>query len=185
MKYYSDILMQSLREQLALEEHLNRVIKEQVLAISDSSDFTDAKQLLEATGRILEDHFHPLNGMLTEIEKSSKNEGHNCNGDYSLYDSIPDAKQALISRILRDDYTALNKITTNNALLHTIALAGDAKDIAATALKHLEALAPVVIQIADLLPEVVTRELLAIHPGLDPAVASQALRNMRNAWRRT
>ena len=100
--------------------------------------------------------------------------------------SVPEPRKnnKKISRILRDVYSALNLITISNTLLHTTALALGRHDIAATALKHLENLAPLVIKIGQLMPGIVTRELRHETHSVDLSVADIALKNAQLAWQK-
>lgn len=88
-----------------------------------------------------------------------------------------------VNLMLRDDYSALHLITMSNTLLHTAALAFDAQEVADTALQHLKDLAPLVITISDLLPELIAQELHYQNPSIDPTVGQKALRNAKQAWR--
>ena len=63
----NEILMQHLREQIALEEHLCKRIQEQITLIQES-DYSDAKELLLKTYKALELHFTPLNEALDVLE---------------------------------------------------------------------------------------------------------------------
>jgi hypothetical protein len=94
-------------------------------------------------------------------------------------------RQGKISRILQDAYLALNGVTISNTALHTTALALDAHDIAHLALKQLQNLAPLVVQIGRLMPEVIARELHKESANIDISIAQQALKNVQLAWKKT
>lgn len=178
MSKLNDILKQYLAEQIGLEEHLCRVIEEQISEFSET-DFGDAKDLLVSTREVLENHFIPLNELLDKLEcdaikvvtPASLGKGP---------EKIRIKKR--ISTILRDNYSALNLITMSNTLLHTMALALDCQEVADIALKHLRNLAPLVKQIGKILPEAVTRELNAESAIIDLTIAQVALNNIRLAW---
>jgi hypothetical protein len=89
-----------------------------------------------------------------------------------------------ISRILRDDYAALNHVTISTTQLHTLALSLGARDVAELALTHLENLAPLVVKIGELIPSVTTRELVKEFPSVDQGVAQTALLNTKRAWKK-
>lgn len=181
-----EILKQCLSEQIALEEHLCRIIEEQISEI-DETDFEDAKNLLKKTSQVLENHFLPLNTLLDKFEKDALNaRGKVVAGNGRDLNNILAVEQrnTRISRILRDDYSALNLITISNTLLHTTALALDAQEVAAIALKHLKNLVPLVIKIGCLVPDVVTRELCSNSSStIDLSVALTAMKNTQLAWR--
>lgn len=185
METLNESLIQYLREQLSLEEHFCKVIEGQVSEI-DEALFPDAKDLLIKTREVLENHFVPLNEMLDRLEKDAlqiENKAVSSNGD-GLPDHISaEAKKARLSRILRDDYSALNLITMSNTLLHTTALALECQEAAALALKHIQNLAPLVIKIGELVPEVVARELRDKSIKVNSDIAQLALKNIQEAWR--
>ena len=181
------ILKQHISEQIALEEHLAVVINEQILHI-DEAVFAEAKALLKKTTQVLESHFTTLNQLLDKLDKKALSEQIQSvaiNGQHIDIDGKDDKVNIQISRLLRDDYSALNLVTISNTLLHTIALALDADEVAATALKHLENLTPLVVKIGHLVPEVVTQELRSAFPTIiDRSTASTAIRNTELAWRK-
>lgn len=186
MDNHSEVLKQQLSEQIALEEHLCKIIEEQLSEI-DEVEFADARVLLSNTCKVLERHFTPLNRLLDKLDEGLsqasqfKAEPGNGNGTNM---NLQDQRSRRISKILRDDYSALNLITISNTLLHTTALALDSKEIADTALSHLENLTPLVVQIGELMPEVVARELQSESSKIDLGVAQTALKNARLAWRK-
>ena len=180
------VLEHQLREQLALEEHLCRTIEEQITGIDEVS-FADAKNLLRKTSLVLATHFASLNALLDRVEQTAltaRNLVVAGNGVGPVTAMEREQKKRQISKILRDDYSALNLVTMSNALLHTTALALESGEVAALALKHLENLAPLVVQMGALVPEVVARELHAESSTIDLSVAKTALKNMQLAWQK-
>lgn len=87
-----------------------------------------------------------------------------------------------LSRILRDNYTALSLATVAYEMLHTTALGLGQKALADTALKHLKEIAPLIMAVTKIIPEVVLQELAADDPSIDTSVAGQALENTLGAW---
>jgi hypothetical protein len=185
MKDANELLIQQLCEQIALEEHLCQLIQGQADGINDSQ-FLDAKALLAGTADTLRRHFDALNKLLDVLEKdgiSLTGSGRLTNGGTHLHPET--ASEALaVSRMLRDDYAALNRVTISNTMLHTAALALKSQDLALAALKHLENIAPFVVQIGELLPDVIARELQAHSDEVDLSIAKEALRNTKRAWGR-
>ncbi len=186
----SGLLRRYLAEQIGLEEDLARIIKQQTQDINEA-EYPDAKKLLEETQSALEDHFVPLNEALDRIElevikeqkESSKSNGKP--GGFSNTLPSYELEHGFVSRLLRDDYSALNLITMGNSLLHTTALALDRQDVASVSLRHLENLAPLVVKIGRLLPEVAARELRSEAPDIDLSIAQVAWQNIVAAWQKT
>lgn len=195
MEDHREFFKQQLSEQLALEEQLCKIIADQLSEI-DGTEFLDAKNLLIKTNQVLERQFTALNSQLDKLEQDAvdaRNQaivssrgvfGHLATNGHETINSPVKVKMALTSKILRDDYTALNLITMNNTLLHTAALALDSQDVAKLALQHLKNLAPLVVRLGELMPEVVARELRAISKKIDLSIAETALKNTQLAWRR-
>jgi ferritin-like metal-binding protein YciE len=89
-----------------------------------------------------------------------------------------------VSRMLRDDYTALCFACVCYEMLHTTALAVGNAEVATLALEHLRDYTPAVMAIGENLPEVVTDELQRegkLRGG--GSVAQVAAENTRDAWR--
>lgn len=181
MENYQDILLQHLREQIALEEHLCKVIQDHV-SLVDGVEFADAKHLLESANKTLEHHFIALNQLLDNHEHGGV--GYQSTNGAHVNSSATEATRIRISQILRDVYSALNQITISNTLLHTIALALNSQQVADIALKHLENLTPIVVKLGQLVPAVAARELRIVCPTTYEQAAVAALSNTRSAWRK-
>jgi hypothetical protein len=91
-----------------------------------------------------------------------------------LYDRI---REHEVSRMLRDDYTALSLLAISCEMMHTMALALREPNLARIALAHLQELTPLITELARIVPQVVATEL-----GGDPGVAAEAQRNAREAF---
>ena len=87
------------------------------------------------------------------------------------------------SRMLRDDYTALNFASMCYEMLHTTALAVGDNTVAQLALQHMKDYTPIIVELADTVPEVVVRELAQEGKVSESrAAVEQAKRNTRAAW---
>jgi hypothetical protein len=99
-----------------------------------------------------------------------------------LYDKVRDHE---LSRMLRDDYTALSLAAMSYTALHSFGLAIKEARIADTALEHLKDLTPVLVEISRVLPEVVVQEVAEESSfPVDRSVGSEAARNTHAAWSR-
>ena len=97
-----------------------------------------------------------------------------------VYGKIRDDR---VSRILRDDYTALCFATVCYEMLHTTALAVGHGEVANLALSHLRDYTPAVMAIAQLLPEVITDELTREGKmSGNGSIARLAAKNVQDAW---
>jgi hypothetical protein len=179
-------LHQLLSEQIALEEELSFKIREQLAEINET-DFVEVTRLLKQTYDTLERHYAPLNNLLDKLDgvaKLAREETITSNGVGLDIKPESEPKIPKISRMLREDYSALSNITFSNAQLHTIALALESRDTADLALEHLKNLMPLVFQVEELVPEVIMRELMAESLKVDISVAEIAQNNTRLAWNR-
>lgn len=88
-----------------------------------------------------------------------------------------------LSRILRDNYTALSLACVAYEMLHATALGLRQKALADTALRHLRELTPLIVAITAIIPDVVLEELARDDASIDLSVAKQARENAIEAWR--
>lgn len=88
-----------------------------------------------------------------------------------------------VSRILRDDYTAVSFAVICYEMLHVTALAAEDAEVAELALAHLRDYAPIVMGLSDLIPHVIVDELTREGKLVaDRGVAEQAVRNTCSVW---
>lgn len=88
-----------------------------------------------------------------------------------------------VSRMLRDDYTALSLASVGYSMLYTSALALRDLALANVGLRHLREKTPLILELSDTIPGVVLRELGKEMPDVDPRLADVARGNIREAWR--
>lgn len=95
-----------------------------------------------------------------------------------LYDKV---RNHTVSRNLRDNYTALSLAAVSNSMLHVTALAADDQAVASLALRNMDEIAPLIIQLGEAILPVVERELAA---DFSPKAGSSqlALENVRRVW---
>ena len=96
-----------------------------------------------------------------------------------LYDKV---RKDPVSRMLRDDYTALNMASFSYTQLHTTALAFHDEPVAKLALGHLNDLTPLIIHLNEVVPHVAVKELQDEGP-IDTSVAPTAVSNTQHAWK--
>jgi hypothetical protein len=97
-----------------------------------------------------------------------------------LYDKV---RKHPVSRLLRDDYTALALGCTAYSMLHTTGLAVRELPIANVALRHLNELTPLIVELSRLIPKVVVTELAEDDPDIDRTAAELGSENTAKAWR--
>src|SRR5690606_22476353 len=97
-----------------------------------------------------------------------------------LYGKVRDHQ---MSRMLRDDYTALSLTAMSYTALHTFGLAVRENRIADTALTHLQEITPILIEISRTLPHLVVAEVGdRLDRQVDMTAVDAAVRNTQRAW---
>lgn len=96
-----------------------------------------------------------------------------------LYDMV---RKHPVSRMLRDDYTALALAATAYSMLYTTGVALNNEDVAAVAKRGLRQVAPLVLQVSHLIPAVVVAELADSHPEMNHTAIEDAREATSCAW---
>lgn len=87
------------------------------------------------------------------------------------------------SRMLRDDYTALNFVMTCTAMLHTTALAFGDSATAEITRHHLHEYPRLIMALSDMVPRAVLADFEADKvPLANAAAGEEAVRHLREAW---
>jgi hypothetical protein len=95
------------------------------------------------------------------------------------------ARGETVSRMLRDDYTALSFLSVCTIALHTTALALNDTLTMDLTLRHLREYPSLMMSLSDLLPYAVVAELAKeAVPITNAEAAEQAVHSLRDAWRR-
>jgi hypothetical protein len=171
-------------DMVALEKHILEAVERQR---EDESlqQFPAAKSLvltIETTLRqhvaALENHVAALPGGSAAAAVKSAVTGA-LGAVAGLYDKI---RSEPVSRMLRDDYTALALASISYTMLHTTALAFKQTATADIALRHLQDLTPLLLEVGDVIPTVVVKELARQGYPLDDAAVAQAARRIKEVW---
>jgi ferritin-like metal-binding protein YciE len=98
-----------------------------------------------------------------------------------VYDKVRKDK---VSRALRDDYTALSLAVISYTMLHSTALGLRQGTTAEIALRNLKELTPILIELSQIIPAVVLKELSFEGYDIDFSLSPQAVRDTQEAWSR-
>jgi len=187
MKERQDILKDYLSDMLGLEKHIDSVIDRQA-DDSKMQKYVQAHDLVTRISQVLKAHQASLEKTMDNLggegaKLALKKATTTITGlAANIYSKV--RTEDPVSRSLRDNYTALNMAAISYTMLHTTALALREKPLADLALKHLEDLTPLIMQLSEIIPEVVARELAQEGKAIiDPGVASEAAGNAKQAWR--
>jgi hypothetical protein len=183
MRDSKDILQQYVSDMVALDEHIHEAIKRQ---IEDDrlKEFPEASKIVTTIHRTLDSH-------ISSLKRELKTLGGETSGPIKeavsavagvaagLYDKV---RHDPVSKMLRDDYTALSLASIAYTMLHTTGLALQNQAVADLALRGLKDLTPIIVDIAKAIPGVVVKDLEDNEVLLDRAVGQEATRKTQQAW---
>lgn len=93
-------------------------------------------------------------------------------------------RQDPVSKILRDNYTALSLAQVSNSMLHTTALGVGDQLLAGATLRHMKEIAPLIIEVGEAILPVVEQEL-SEEVTVAAGSSATALENLRQVWSRS
>ena len=168
----------------AVEKHILEAVERQ-LGDDTTRKFPEALRLLQRTESTLRRHTQALESHVQQFDGGGlattvKETVTGVLGVFAgLYDKV---RTEPVSRMLRDDYTALNLAAVSLTMLHTSALALHHQPTADLALRHLRELAPLIMEVNEVIPQVVVRELTEEGKAYDSSLAQRAVRATQEAW---
>ena len=169
-------------DMLATEKHIHEAVKRQAEDESVQQQL-EASILVSQIATVLQSHINHLEQHNEELGGSStglKDAVTSTLGAMAgLYDKV---RSKQVSRMLRDDYTALSLAAISYTMLHTTALALNDRTIADVALRNLKDITPLITKISQIIPQVVARELSEDHASLNMTSGQEATRNTQEAW---
>ncbi len=185
MSRSTDILNTYVSDLLALERHLYEAMNRQS-SDTDVSAYPQAKTLvdrLHATAKMhidgLDTHLRGLGGHPTSTVKEA------VTSILGMAAGMLDKVRPYgVSKMLRDDYTALSMAAISYTMLHTTTLALKQSPTAELARKHLQDWTPLIVEISEAMPFLVVNELEGDSLTVDSNVAAEALKNTHSTWTR-
>ena len=183
MREAKDILQQYISDMVALDEHIHEAIKRQ---IEDDrlKQFPEAAKVVNTLHRTLDTHMTGLKGQLKTLGGEASGPVKEAVSAIAgvaagLYDKV---RHDPVSKMLRDDYTALSLAAISYTMLHTTALALQRKPLADLAERYLRDITPIIIDISQAIPGVVVTDLEDEDVVIDRAVGQEAVRKTQQAW---
>jgi ferritin-like metal-binding protein YciE len=185
MSNRNETLQQYVSDMLAVEKHIHDAVKRQRDS-EKASKFPEAHSIFSRIEAQLDEHIEHLeqhlemlggNGASPIKEAVSAVTG----AVAGVYDQVRDEK---VSKMLRDDYTALSLASISYTMLHTTGLGLTDHQTADIALRHLKHWTPIVVDISEAIPLVVAQELAEDIPGVSANVGREAVENTQEAWSR-
>jgi hypothetical protein len=179
----NELLRQYVGDMLATDKHIHEAVRRQ-RDDENIQQFVEAHQLvsrLEATlDRLisdLENELERLGGSATSPVKDVVSSA--LGAMAGMYDKVRSEK---VSKMLRDDYTALSLAAISYVMLHTTGRALQDRSVAELAIRHVRELAPMLSGIRRAIPVVVTSELAEDGLPIAVGVAPEAIRETQQAW---
>lgn len=185
MKERSDTLQKYVSDMIAVEDHIANAVKRQTEHDDVYKHQPQAAVIIQKIAQLTEQHSQHLKQHLESIGGDTagglKEVATSALGAVAgMYDKV---RNQTVSKMLRDDYTALNLAAISYNMLHTTGLALRDQATADLALRHLEDYADIVMQINQIIPSVVVADLRDDVSMINDASVQQAIENTQNAWR--
>jgi len=183
MRDAKDILQQYLSDMISLDEHIQEAVKRQ---IEDDrlKAFPEATKVVNTLNRTLETHTTGLKAQLKSLGGETSGPIKEAVSVVAglaagLYDKV---RHDPVSKMLRDDYTALSLAAISYTMLHTTGLALQNQPVADLAERYLKDITPIIIDISQAIPGVVVKDLEDNEVLVDRAVGQEAVRKTQAAW---
>jgi hypothetical protein len=177
-----DTMRQYVSDMLAVEKHIHAAVSLQNVDESVTQQ-PQASQLINRIEQTLDDHIIGLESHIKSLEGTAsglKEAVTTVLGRVAgLYDKL---RPKEVSRMLRDDYTAMSMAAIGYTMLNTSALALSDNRTANLAVQYLKDWTPLITGISRIIPQVVTNELTKDHPNLATSAASESLNRTQEAW---
>ena len=166
---------------LALESHFMKAVRRQKASevVKDKTVielFHELDKMTSAHVESLETQVDRLGGSVTSEIKSKL-----ASFTGSVAGLIDRARTDSVSKMLRDDYTALSMITIGYTMLHTHALAVEDNVLADLTQNHLIDCTGMITEISKAVPLTVAAELIEDADRAEE-IGRKALENTQNAW---
>jgi hypothetical protein len=184
MRDAKDILQQYVSDMVALDEHIHEAIKRQI-ADDRLKQFPEATKLVNRLHRTLDTHITGLKGQLKTLGGEASGPVKEAVSAIAgvaagLYDKV---RHDPVSKMLRDDYTALSLAAISYTMLHTTGLALQNQPIADMAQRYLNDVTPLIMEISQVIPGVVVKDLEDSEALVDRTVGQEAVRKTQAAWK--
>lgn len=184
MRDNKDILQQYVGDMIALDQHILEAIERQ-LEDEHIGNYTGAREVVSSIKRTLTSQVDGLEAQLKQLGGAA---GHPIKEAVSsiagvaagLYDKV---RRDPVSKMLRDDYTALSLTSISYTMLHTTGLALKHDGIANLGVQYLKDLTPIVVELSKVIPTVVVQDLSEEEVSIDTGVAQKAVNNTQKAWK--
>ncbi|MFN3596545.1 MAG: hypothetical protein ACK41D_04670 [Rubricoccaceae bacterium] len=181
------ILNNYVTDMAAVEKHILEAVEQQA-STDDVRKYPEAAKVINTLASTLSRHVEALEAYNESTEGGSVKEaakealGAALGFAAGLYNKLRQTDQ--VSRMIRDDYTAVGLAAISYHMLHTTALGLKDQRVADMALEHLKDLTPILVDLSKVVCHVVADELEDEDKVFTASIAEQAVRNTQQAWSR-
>lgn len=185
MRDNKDILQQYVSDMIALDNHIIEAVERQ-LEDERVDAYPGTRPIIMSIKTALKTQVDGLQQQLASVGGEATGPIKSAISSIAgvaagLYDKV---RHDPVSKMLRDDYTALSLASISYTMLHTTGLALKHTGIANMAVRALKELAPLVIEISEIMPHLVVQDLSEEEVSIDESIARQAVTNTQEAWSR-
>jgi hypothetical protein len=185
LKERNETLQKYVSDMMAVEDHIGAAVQRQVEHEDVYKHHPQASQIIQSIAQMTEQHEKHLKQHLESIggdtAKGIKEVATAAMGAVAgMYDKV---RTESVSKMLRDDYTALNLAAVSYTMLHTTGLALNDQRTADLALQHLKHYTDIIMQINQIIPNVVVNDLRNDVPSVNESSIQQAMQNTQDAWK--
>tara|TARA_R100001143_G_scaffold6711_1_gene9063 strand:- start:3478 stop:4062 length:585 start_codon:yes stop_codon:yes gene_type:complete len=173
-KYTSDLL--------ALEEHFMNAIRKQ--KASDKVRDHRVVELLHELDKMTSEHVHSLEKQVERLGGELKSDIKTTIASFtgSIAGLIDSVRNDTVSKMMRDDYTALSMITIGYTMLHTYALAAEDTMLTELTSEHMTNCTGLITEISKIVPLIVATEIIDDEDRAE-SIGQMALENTQAAWK--
>ncbi|HYE57708.1 MAG TPA: hypothetical protein VD948_04350 [Rhodothermales bacterium] len=187
MSNRQDLITKHIADATALEKHILEAIERQ-REDATVKNSVDANRVVIEIERVLNQHLSALSSLAQQYggegESVLKSVVTSALGVAAgLYDKI---RESELTRMLRDDYTALSLDAMGYTAMHAFALGIGEQPMADLASRHLNDLTPLLLELSRLIPQTTITDLAKEHPDLavNTSKISEAVETTQRAWTR-
>ncbi|MCH8557905.1 MAG: hypothetical protein LAT84_08790 [Balneolia bacterium] len=167
---------------LALEKHFMNAVRKQ--KASDKVTDTRVIDLMHEFDKMASSHVETLQKHVDRLggETTSNIKAAVASFAGSIAGLIDTVRDDTVSKMLRDDYTALSMITIGYTMLHTHALASNDTALAEVTSVHLTDCTGLITETSKVIPLIVASEIID-DENQAKTIGEKALENTQHAWK--
>jgi ferritin-like metal-binding protein YciE len=177
-------LKQYVGDMLSLEDHIANAVERQLEEKHLQEHSVEARRIIQTIQQHTRMHHKHLEEQLAALGGDSSSPIKDSvsavlGAAAGLYDKI---RTEEVSKMLRDNYTALNLACISYTMLHTTGLALGEQRVADLALRHLQHYTQIVMDINQAMPQIVVEEFQHDELPVNQMAGQQAVQNTQQAW---